>query len=164
MLLGLDCGSTAVKAVLFSADGTTIATGTRRTEPVQPAPGHVEHDMDRLWQLACAAIAEALSTAPPGTGKVDAIGVTGHGDGLYLCDRAGLPLGPGIQSVDSRAHDVTAGWNATGVLDRVVAITAQRPLPLCGLDPSGLDRPATSRSASRPSAISCSARIGSAIG
>ncbi len=129
MLLGLDCGSTAVKAVLFSANGTMIATGTRRTEPLQPAPHRVEHDMDRLWQLACAATAEALSTAPPGAGKVDAIGVTGHGDGLYLCDRAGRPLGNGIQSVDSRAHDVTAAWAGSGVLDRVVAITAQRPYP-----------------------------------
>ncbi len=129
MLLGLDCGSTAVKAVLFDADGTTVATGTRRTEPRQPSPNRVEHDMDRLWQLACAAIAEALAAAPPGAGTVDAIGVTGHGDGLYLCDRAGRPLGPGIQSVDSRAHDVTSAWAAAGVLDRVVAITAQRPYP-----------------------------------
>ena len=129
MLLGLDCGSTAVKAVLFGADGTTIAAGTRRTEPLQPAPNRVEHDMERLWQLACAAIAEALSTAPPGAGKVDAIGVTGHGDGLYLCDRAGRPLGRGIQSVDSRARDITAAWEASGILDRVVAITAQRPYP-----------------------------------
>ena len=29
MLVGLDCGSTSVKAVLFGADGTTIAIGTR---------------------------------------------------------------------------------------------------------------------------------------
>ncbi len=127
MLLGLDCGSTAVKAVLFDADGRTLATGARRTEPRQPGPNRVEHDMDRLWQLAAEAIRDALAAAPPGT--VEAIGVTGHGDGLYLLDRAGRPLGPGIQSVDSRAHAVTAGWAASGLVDRVAAITAQRPYP-----------------------------------
>ena len=126
MLLGLDCGSTAIKAVLFDGDGRTLAIGTRRTEPSQPAPGHVEQDMERLWALACAAIRDAQAAAP---GPVDAIGVTGHGDGLYLLDRAGRPLGPGIQSVDSRARDVTAGWDASGLLERVVAITAQRPYP-----------------------------------
>ncbi len=127
MLLGLDCGSTAVKAVLFSPDGRTVATGSRRTAPVQPAPHRVEHDMDRLWHLACGAIADALAAAPPGA--VEAVGVTGHGDGLYLADQAGRPLGPGIQSVDSRAHAVTAAWASSGILDRVEAIAGQRPYP-----------------------------------
>ncbi len=60
---------------------------------------------------------------------MEAVGVTGHGDGLYLLDRAGQPLGPGIQSVDSRAQAVTAGWAANGVRDRIEALTAQRPYP-----------------------------------
>lgn len=127
MLLGLDCGSTAVKAVLFSPDGRTIATAGRRVEPRQPAPHRVEMDMDRLWQLACTAIAEVLSAAPGHT--ADAVGVTAHGDGLYLLDTAGSPLGPGIQSVDSRAHGIPGEWEASGILDAVEAITAQRPYP-----------------------------------
>jgi L-xylulokinase len=129
MLLGLDCGNTAVKAVVFSADGTTIATKSRRTEPLQPAPGRVEQDMERLWQLSCEAIADALEAVPGGGRAVEAIGVTAHGDGLYVADRAGKPLGNGIASVDSRAHGVTAGWAADGVLDGVASITAQRPYP-----------------------------------
>jgi L-xylulokinase len=55
--------------------------------------------------------------------------VTAHGDGLYLSDRAGAPLGNGIQSVDSRARGVTAGWASSGILDSVEAIAAQRPYP-----------------------------------
>ena len=127
MLLGLDCGSTAVKAVLFDADGRALATGARRTEPRQPAPHRVEHDMERLWQLAGGAIRDALAQAP-GAG-VEAVGVTAHGDGLYLCDGAGAPLGPGIQSVDSRARDVAAAWDASGVRDAIAALSAQRPYP-----------------------------------
>lgn len=128
MLLGLDCGSTAIKAVLFRDDGTSVATGSRRMNPLQPAPGRIEQDMDGLWQAAAEAIREALEQAGPGSARdVAAIGVTGHGDGLYLTDAAGRPLGNGIQSVDSRAHAVTAGWDAAGVIDAVVAITAQRP-------------------------------------
>jgi len=128
MLLGLDCGNTAVKAVLFSADGKTIAAESRRTEPLQPAPAYVEHEMDRLWQLACEVIAGVLRAAPPGR-AVEAIGVTAHGDGLYLTDPAGRPLGHGIQSVDSRARGVTAAWASSGVLDRVEKIAGQRPYP-----------------------------------
>ena len=127
MLLGLDCGSTAVKAVVFDAEGHALATGSRRTEPRQPEPRRVEHDMDRLWQIAGEAIREALGRAP--SREIEAVGVTGHGDGLYLLGRDRRPLGPGIQSVDSRAHDVTADWDASGQIDRIVAITAQRPYP-----------------------------------
>ncbi len=129
MLLGIDCGSTAVKAVLFNADGKTIATKSRRTEPLQLAPTWVEYDMDRLWQLVCAAIAEVLQAVAAHEGTVDAIGVTGHGDGLYLCDPGGRPLGHAIASVDSRAHGVTAEWASEGVLDSVESIAGQRPYP-----------------------------------
>ena len=127
MLLGLDCGSTAIKAVLFDRDGRAVATGSRRTDPRQPAPHRVEHDMDGLWALAAGAIRDALAEAP--AGGVDAVGVTGHGDGLYLLDRAGRPLGPGIQSVDSRAQAVTSAWEASGLLARVAPIAGQRPYP-----------------------------------
>ncbi len=129
MLLGLDCGGTAVKAVVFDDDGRTVSTGSRRTEPSQPAPSRVEHDMERLWELACGAIEDALSRSSAGAADIDAIGVTAHGDGLYLCDTAGRPLGAGIQSVDSRARGVTLQWAAAGILDRVASITAQRPYP-----------------------------------
>ncbi len=129
MLLGLDCGNTVVKAVVFRSDGKAIASGSRRTEPLQPAAGRVEHDMDRLWQLACEAIADALRAVPTAQRAVDAIGVTAHGDGLYLTDSAGRPLGHGIQSVDSRARGVTASWASSGVLESVETIAGQRPYP-----------------------------------
>ena len=129
MLLGLDCGGTAVKAVLFGDDGETIALGSRRTAPLQPAPSYVEHDMERLWQLACGAIGDALAGSPMGARAVSAIGVTAHGDGLYGCDREGRPLGNGIASVDSRARGITAAWASCGVLDEVEQIAGQRPYP-----------------------------------
>ena len=129
MLLGLDCGSTAVKAVIFDLKGRAVSIGRRRTEPVQPAPSFVEHDMDRLWILASQAIAEALQTAPGAAGAIEAIGVTAHGDGLFLLDAEGRPLGPGIPSVDSRARSITREWDASGVTDRVEAISGQRPYP-----------------------------------
>ena len=128
MLLGLDCGSTAIKAVLFGEDGVAVAAASRRTAPLSPHPGFVEHDMDDLWRRAAETIRETLQRAgSSGAHNVDAVGVTGHGDGLYLADTTGRPLGNGIQSVDSRAQAIAAEWAAAGTLDAVEAITAQRP-------------------------------------
>src|SRR5258708_4592398 len=120
MLLGLDCGSTAIKAALFDEAGRTLAGGSRRTAPLRPTPGFVEQDMDILWQSAAEAIGEAIAKAGLSPGAVSAVGVTGHGDGLYLADRHGAPLGNGIQSVDSRAHAIVAEWEAAGLLDPAV--------------------------------------------
>lgn len=129
MLLGLDCGSTTIKAVLFREDGAAIAAASRRTALLNPAQGFVEEDMDELWRAAAETIRDALQRAADSgvREKVDAIGVTAHGDGLYLADADRRPLGNGIQSVDSRAHTVTAEWSVSGALDAVAAITAQRP-------------------------------------
>src|SRR5579863_6957123 len=69
----------------------------------------------------------ALCSRPPG--EISCIGVTGHGDGLYLADRSGAPLGNGIQSVDSRGFAIVEAWREAGLLERAEALTAQRPYP-----------------------------------
>lgn len=126
-LLGVDSGSTATKAVVFDTSGHTVALGSRRVEQRQPRARHVERDMQQVWEAACGAIRDALSKIP--ANSVAAVGVTGHGDGLYLVDRAGAPLGPGILSLDSRAFDVTEHWREAGVLEKALARTGQQPYP-----------------------------------
>ncbi|WP_277188211.1 FGGY-family carbohydrate kinase [Caballeronia sp. BR00000012568055] len=124
-LLGIDSGSTATKAVIFDSSGRTVAIGSRRVAQRQPRARHVERDMRETWDAACGAIRDALSQLPDVT--IAAIGVTGHGDGLYLTDCAGEPLGAGILSLDSRAFDVLEHWRDEGVMDRALALTGQRP-------------------------------------
>ncbi|WP_244830448.1 FGGY-family carbohydrate kinase [Caballeronia sp. TF1N1] len=126
-LLGVDSGSTATKAVVFDTAGRTVAVGSRRVEQRQPRARHVERDMRETWDAACGAIRDALSEIAPGS--IAAVGVTGHGDGLYLVDRAGAPLGAGILSLDSRAFDVRERWREEGVLERALSLTGQQPYP-----------------------------------
>jgi L-xylulokinase len=130
-LLGIDSGSTATKAVIFDTSGRTVAVASRRVAQRQPRARHVERDMQETWAAACDAIRDALAQVPDGT--VAAVGVTGHGDGVYVVDQAGLPLGPGILSLDSRAFDVHEKWRDEGVLDRALALTGQRPYPYAAI-------------------------------
>jgi L-xylulokinase len=129
LLMGVDCGNTAIKAAIFDEAGTTIAVAGRKTGVICPAPGHVEQDMNQLWASAAAAMREALHRSGRHPREIGAIGVTAHGDGVYLADRAGEPLGNGILSVDSRAFDVVEGWRREERLDRAEALIAQRPYP-----------------------------------
>jgi L-xylulokinase len=129
LLMGVDCGSSAIKAAIFDEAGTTLATASRRAVTICPAPGHVEQDMAQLWLSAAAAMREAVALSGRSPGEIGGIGVTAHGDGLYLADRSGAPLGAGIQSVDSRGFEIVEDWRAAGLLERAEALTAQRPYP-----------------------------------
>ena len=128
-LLGLDSGSTATKAVIFDATGRTVAVGSRRVEQRQPQPCYVERDMQETWAAASGAIGDALELSGVPAGAIAAVGVTGHGDGLYLVDQHGAPLGPGMLSLDSRAFGVREQWREAGVLQRALELTGQQPYP-----------------------------------
>lgn len=124
-LLGLDNGLTMAKAVVFDAKGRVLATARRRIVQAIPAPRHVERDMAALWQATAEAIREALDAA--GRPEIAAVAATAHGDGLYLLDRGGQPLGPGILSLDSRAGAIVAGWEADGTSAAALALSGQMP-------------------------------------
>jgi L-xylulokinase len=132
-LLGLDSGSTATKAAIFDTTGRTVAVGSRRVEQRQPRPRHVERDMKETWAAASGAIRDALELSKVPAGAIAAVGVTGHGDGIYLVDRDGAPLGPGILSLDSRAFDVREQWREAGLLQQALELSGQQPYPYAAI-------------------------------
>lgn len=107
LLLGIDCGNTVVKAALFELNGREVAVHAENVSTQQPAPGFTETDMGEHWQRCVKAIAGALAKAGVGGENIAAIGVSGHGNGLYLLDRDGQPL-KAIQSMDTRAEALVA--------------------------------------------------------
>lgn len=127
LILGIDNGLTVTKAVIFDATGRVLATARRRVAQVMPQPRHVERDMEDLWRQTAAAVAEAIAACGRPARDIGAIAATAHGDGLYLLDRAGAPLGPGILSLDSRAGGVADGWVADRTAARALARTGQMP-------------------------------------
>ena len=132
-LLGLDSGSTATKAVIFDTGGRTVAVGSRRVAQRQPQPRHVERDMQETWAAACGAIRDALDLARLPANAIAGIGVTGHGDGLYLVDRDGAALGPGMLSLDSRAFAVRDAWREAGLMQPALELTGQQPYPYAAI-------------------------------
>ncbi len=125
LLLGIDNGLTVTKAVIFEEDGTPLAVARRRVPQSLPKPRYVERDMDGLWRATAEAIREAIALSGRPAGDIKGVAATAHGDGLYLLDRERRPLGPGILSLDSRAGDIVAAWDADGVSARARALTGQ---------------------------------------
>ncbi|WP_118135614.1 FGGY-family carbohydrate kinase [Oceanicella sp. SM1341] len=101
-LLGIDAGNTMVKAVLFDTEGTQVAVRSCPCRTEQPRPGHVERDIGELTASLTTAIRDCLARSGVDPAQILGIGAAGHGNGLYVLDRAGAPL-KGIQSIDTRA-------------------------------------------------------------
>ncbi|MGL6210887.1 MAG: FGGY-family carbohydrate kinase [Paracoccaceae bacterium] len=123
LLLGIDIGNTVVKAVVFDLSGNQIARHGVDGVTLKPAPGMVERPVADLWANARAAIAGCVVGVD--AARIAAIGLAGHGNGLYLLDKAGQPL-LGIQSLDTRAGALAAEMD----LDAGAALHAiclQRP-------------------------------------
>jgi xylulokinase len=106
-LLGLDIGSSSIKASLLNADsGAPIASAfSPKTElPIQaPKPGWAEQDPEEWWKNVHAAIEEIRTKAPRELQKIQAIGISYQMHGLVLIDRKGSVLRNAIIWCDSRA-------------------------------------------------------------
>ena len=126
-LLGIDCGLTVTKAVVFDESGAPLAVARRRLPQSTPHPRHVERDMNGVWHAAAESVAEAIALCERPSSDIRAVAATAHGDGLYLLDRERRPLGPGILSLDSRARAALAAWTEDGTASRALALTGQRP-------------------------------------
>lgn len=127
LLLGIDIGNTVVKAVLFDLAGGQVARYGVDGTTLKPAPGMVERPVAELWANARAAISGCLQKAAVVQERIAAIGLAGHGNGLYLLDKGGEPL-LGIQSLDSRAAALATDLDAR-VGAELHAICGQRPWP-----------------------------------
>lgn len=116
VLLALDSGTSVVKAVAFAADGTILATSSRPNAYATLPDGGVEQDMRRSWDDAAAVLAElaaAVRTRYPAA-EIAALGITGQGDGTWLIDAAGEPVGGGWLWLDARAAGIVEELKASG--------------------------------------------------
>lgn len=103
LLLGLDVGTTSVKAGLFDAAGRQVAAEGREYPLSHPAPDHVEIDAEAWWSSAVAAVRGVLASPGVSPHAVAAMGVSSQGETIVAVDADGRPLGPALVWLDNRA-------------------------------------------------------------
>lgn len=111
-LLGIDLGSSSVKAsVVETPGGTCVASAcSPATEMniLSPGPGRAEQDPAEWEKNAAGAIGMAMKKAGISGGNVAAIGIAYQMHGLVCVGRDGRVLRPSIIWCDSRAVDTGA--------------------------------------------------------
>jgi gluconokinase len=105
LVVGLDSGTTATKAVAVAADATVIATSSVGYPLLVPEPGYAELDPLRLQQAAVEAMADVTRRAREQGHRVVGLCLSAAMHGLAPLDGAGSPTGPLITWADSRAGE-----------------------------------------------------------
>ncbi|WP_198597907.1 gluconokinase [Blastococcus atacamensis] len=114
VVIGLDSGTTATKAVTAGADGR-VRDVTSVGYPLQvPAPGRAELDAGALQRAAIGALADVARRARERGDAVVGISLSAAMHGLLPMDDAGSPLGPVITWADDRAAEQAAVLRADG--------------------------------------------------
>ena len=111
--LCIDTGTTVIKAVLFDRDGVAIGGARRETAALRPESAWSEQSMPAIWDAVAGLIRELKRAADE---PIRTIAITGQGDGAWLIDAAGEPVGPAILWNDGRAGAIVEGWQAQGLI------------------------------------------------
>lgn len=129
-LIGIDIGSSATKAVVWSEDGHVLASHRLPVEARHPAPGLWEVDPEDVWRAASLALravaqAPALRRDPP-----QALAVSASGREVFLADADGAPLTPCVMAADVRGEEVA---------EQLAREQARPWLDVCGHLPERMD-------------------------
>jgi xylulokinase len=124
MYLGVDVGTSAVKAVLSGEDGSIVASASAALTVERPRPLWSEQDPEAWWTAVKAAV-----TALPAASRaaVRAVGLSGQMHGAVLLDGADRVLRPAILWNDGRAGAECAELEAAEPRSR--AITGNLAMP-----------------------------------
>ena len=133
--LGIDIGTTSIKAAVFNSQGERLALrSVDYTLDTDSATGNIEFDADKYVDMCKAVIDELTSEC----GKIDALSIDTQGETIIFTDECGTPVYPAIVWLDNRATEeaalitkhfgnkrvyevtgqpeITAGWPASKIL------------------------------------------------
>lgn len=110
--VGVDVGTTSVKAVAVDQDGRVLARSRVSHQVMVPAPDRLEHDARRAWRQgprrAYAAVTAGLDRPVAG------VAVSAMVPSLTAVDGRGVPVLPGVLYGDGRGTDDTAPGSGAG--------------------------------------------------
>lgn len=112
LVIGVDAGTSVIKAVAFTPDGEQVGVASRPNAYLRPMPGAAEQDMRRTWRDTVETLRDLAVIVPDLAARTIGVGVTGQGDGTWLIDRDGAPVGDALLWLDSRGADIAARHTA----------------------------------------------------
>ena len=105
-VVGVDVGTTAVKAVVVDSEGAVVGAAEEHYALSSPRDGWVEQEPDDWWRLL--ARCTRAATADLDASAVRGLALSTQGDTSFPVDERSRPLRPAITWLDTRAREEVA--------------------------------------------------------
>lgn len=103
ILIGIDAGTSVIKAVAFDLAGRQIAAASVTNTYMTGEDGAAFQSLENTWADCARTIRELATKVERLAQRTAALGVTGQGDGTWLVGKDGRPAGDAWLWLDARA-------------------------------------------------------------
>lgn len=103
IIIGIDAGTSVIKAVAFDVTGQQIAVSSIANHYASGPDGAVTQSLAQTWADCCKALQGLAEKVVDLAGRTVALAVTAQGDGTWLVAKDGSPLGDAWLWLDARA-------------------------------------------------------------
>lgn len=105
LLIGLDIGTTALKAAVFDTAGRLLAVSTQEYSLITPQVNYVEESGEVYWKAFKDAVADLKKKYPISDEDEAALAISAQGETIFFLDKDGNLLRNAIVWMDNRAQE-----------------------------------------------------------
>jgi xylulokinase len=125
VFLGIDAGTTALKAALFDLEGQLLALDQQEYQLLTPAPAWVELEVEVYWQALGRAVRNAIQRSGLDGGSVKALAISSQGETLIPLNQEGQPTRRAIVWLDNRSVQEAKRLGEQFDIEEVYRVTGQ---------------------------------------
>ena len=114
ILVGLDAGTSVIKAVAFDLAGNSLAQASVQNETIVRSRGAAEQDIVAVWGGACTCLRDLADKVPDLRRRTIGLGVTAQGDGLWPLGRGGESTRNALIWLDGRSGGIVQALRDSG--------------------------------------------------
>ena len=127
-MIGMDIGTTNIKAIVMDENGTTVAQASRQNHLILPAPGYVEQNADEWWDNAAGIFRDLVIQAGSDIiSNIRGICISSQTVTMLPVDAAGKPVRNALIWMDSRSSKEMHYISLEVGHDRFEVITGAQP-------------------------------------
>jgi len=123
ILVGIDAGTSVIKAVAFTCAGEQIAVASTPNRVLRGADGAAEQDMAQTWLDTAATLRQLAAAVPRLAARTLALAVAAQGDGTWLVDAQGQSVGHAMLWLDARSAPQVRALRASAAYPQLVERT-----------------------------------------
>lgn len=129
LCIGIDVGTSSLKALAVNRDGAVIASAGVEYEFDSPRAGWAETHPDIWWRAACEALRKLTSHDAVRAGNIISVGLAGQMHGLVIVDSDDRPIRPAMMWNDQRTAEICEKAEREITAAEIWRLTGNRLLP-----------------------------------